>query len=133
MIGGKMISSLKRHGMVTRKDRCLEHRAHEPVGERSFKEIVEKRRWNLNEEIAKVVEKGIELGVIKGGGGSKRGEQLSVDPSGNLTGNWKLSEEVAKVIEVGVALGFDFQGKEDSISEEIRRRETEDETRFLQN
>ena len=80
-----------------------------------------------------VSKKKIELGVIRGGGGSKHGESLSADATRNQTVNWKLSEEVAKVIEVGVALGFDFQGREDSISEEIRRRETEDETRFLQN
>ncbi|KAK1582570.1 hypothetical protein Q3G72_016327 [Acer saccharum] len=41
-----------------------------------------------------------------------------------------MEEEIARVIETGVALGFDFGGKEDSIREELRRREVEDEERL---
>ncbi|KAK1576183.1 hypothetical protein Q3G72_011618 [Acer saccharum] len=130
--GGKMISSFKRHGMVTRKDRSLEHNASGTASERCPKKILAKGRWNLKDEVTKVIEKGVALGVINVKAGGNGGEVRSVGSNEEKLVNGNLSEEVAKVMEVGVALGFDFNGKEDSVSEEIRRRETEDEARFQQ-
>ena len=43
---------------------------------------------------------------------------------------WNLEEENSRVIETGVALGFDFGDEEESIREELRRREIEDESRL---
>ncbi|KAK0592658.1 hypothetical protein LWI29_023017 [Acer saccharum] len=130
--GGKMISSFKRHGMVTRKDRSLEHNASGTASERCPNKILAKGRWNLKDEVTKVIEKGVALGVINVKAGGNGGEVRSVGSNEEKLVNGNLSEEVAKVMEVGVALGFDFNGKEDSVSEEIRRRETEDEARFQQ-
>ena len=72
--------------------------------------------WNLEEEFAKVIERGVELGHI-----IKRREKTNEEPNGkeevrnhshSPDANWNLDEEVTKVIEVGLALGFDFNGKE---------------------
>ncbi|KAI9200905.1 hypothetical protein LWI28_014916 [Acer negundo] len=75
-------------------------------------------RWCLEEEIAKVLEKGVALGGIRtrlpiNGGGRNNSQDdsntiiVDVDVEGNdLT--WCLEEEITKVIKTGVALGVDF-------------------------
>ncbi|KAK2648768.1 hypothetical protein Ddye_016257 [Dipteronia dyeriana] len=72
--------------------------------------------WILEEEIAKVIDKGIFMGYdFKK---EKLNDQSRV--------NWSLEDEITKVIEMGVSLSFDFNGKEKVIEEEIMRRESED-------
>ncbi|KAK0596443.1 hypothetical protein LWI29_015734 [Acer saccharum] len=96
--------------------------------------------WNLEEEITKVIEKGVALGHIvnskiidreKGGANSHNFQEAATTGSrdGQNTGvlsadsSWNLDEEVTKVIEVGAALGVDFNSKEAEIREVIVRRE----------
>lgn len=115
---------VRSHGMKTRNNGSLVSKG---IGEvhRVISGLGSSRsRWNLEVELAKVVEKGVDLGYLRrdkvqqGGG--------SIEPS-----SWRLSEEVAKVIEVGAALGFDFNRNKESISKEISRREKEDEDRYV--
>lgn len=126
---GRGISSCKRHGMVTRKDRSKEVNDSSVLGSSCKRKESSTVKWDLEMEIAKVMEKGIELGILKGLNAGKGDEDLHVSEKCQQTDNWRLSEEVAKVIEVGIALGFDFNGKVDYVSEEIRRRVVEDELR----
>ncbi|KAI9184971.1 hypothetical protein LWI28_002984 [Acer negundo] len=82
-------------------------------------------KWNLEVEVAKVIEKGVELGHIRfmsaGDGRRNLGEDY-----GSQNEFWSLSQEVTNVIKMGVALGLDFNGEEDVIGEEVARRVTED-------
>ncbi|KAK3200244.1 hypothetical protein Dsin_023659 [Dipteronia sinensis] len=95
------------------------------------------------EEIAKVIEKGVALGLVFKSNDTKTAEGekhacreqdgLSVELDNNGCHNevttgavWDLGDEVAKVIEVGMSLGFDFNGKEVEIGAQIERRERED-------
>ncbi|KAI9178653.1 hypothetical protein LWI28_029259 [Acer negundo] len=80
------------------------------------------KRWNLEDEVAKVVEKGVALGYFNG---PKASGGLDSIPSGSLgqkNGSWCLSLKVAKVTETGITLGFDFHGKVDLLSMEISMR-----------
>lgn len=87
-------------------------------------------RWNLGGELAKVIDKGLDIGVLKRPGMVKR-MNGSQDEQNNSRGvKWSLSKEVEKVIEVGVALGVNFNGNEDCAEAEIRRRESEDILRY---
>ncbi|KAK1581655.1 hypothetical protein Q3G72_007744 [Acer saccharum] len=80
-------------------------------------------RWNLGEEMAKVIEKGVALCVNF----KSRDAEMSEGDMDN--GQWNLEDEVAKVIEVGKALGFDFNGREDEVAVFVARREEEDDDR----
>ena len=86
-----------------------------------------KGRWNLEEEITKVIEKCVVLGFLNHWKSFDRGGAASIQVMKSL---WKLSNEVAKVIETSFALGIDFKGRKDLASEVIARREKEDEERF---
>ncbi|KAK0606710.1 hypothetical protein LWI29_003197 [Acer saccharum] len=121
--GSKAISSSKSHGMVTRKDRGKDKRFEDTAP----KENVSKRRWNLEAKMAKVIDKRDQLGVINRNVVDKNGDITQAGVKDKKNVRWSLREDVAKVIEVGVTLEFDFNGIEESVSEEIRRRETEDE------
>ena len=92
--------------------------------------------WNLEEEIAKVIDKGVALGVnfkknkekenlkpfdFEDG---KEGEKDATDTT------WNLEEEVTKVIQMGVALGIDFNGIENEMIKIIDSREEEDDARM---
>ncbi|KAK3219709.1 hypothetical protein Dsin_013679 [Dipteronia sinensis] len=83
-------------------------------------------RWNLEVEVAKVIEKEVELGHIIPAS-SVGGTKITREVSREQTGTWSLSQEVAKVIEMGVALGIDFNGEELEVRNEVARRVTEDE------
>ncbi|KAK2651968.1 hypothetical protein Ddye_011824 [Dipteronia dyeriana] len=106
--------------------------------------------WNLKDEIAKVVEKGVALGYVfkyketrVNNGGScdnhgiiSEGNSVGVE-TGGQTGNdedtmWSLEDEIGKVLEVMVTLGFDFNSKEVEISGVITQREKEDEERLAE-
>ncbi|KAI9165982.1 hypothetical protein LWI28_024068 [Acer negundo] len=90
----------------------------------------------LEEEIAKVVEKGVALGRIvisrNNAGDDRRGRSQNSNENGQNRGggvsesSWNLEEEVTKVIEVGMVVGFDFNGKEHEVREEIAKREKQD-------
>ncbi|KAI9164721.1 hypothetical protein LWI28_000779 [Acer negundo] len=88
-IGDKVISSCKSHGMITRRDRLRNMLGGETDDRQDLKQGVFKMRWNMTEEVSKVIEKGVELGIINGGDDGKE----------KKSDNWSLSEEVAKVIE----------------------------------
>ncbi|KAK3205575.1 hypothetical protein Dsin_019621 [Dipteronia sinensis] len=127
----KPCSSVKCHGMKTRKDRRSIAAGFDDIrGGISGSNSV-RGRWNLEVELTKAVEKGVAMGYFKvpssinDRGAGIAGSRESAD------GGWSFSNEVAKVIEMGVALGLDFKGKEDEVVAEIDRREKEDEARFL--
>ncbi|KAK0583522.1 hypothetical protein LWI29_037804 [Acer saccharum] len=87
-------------------------------------------RWNLEEEVAKVIGKGFALGVLQGSEDGIRIKGTQGEHKKNRSVKWSFSEEVAKVIEVGKALGVNFNGNEECAVEEIRRRESEDVERY---
>ncbi|KAK3205564.1 hypothetical protein Dsin_019610 [Dipteronia sinensis] len=127
----KPCSSVKCHGMKTRKDRRSIAAGFDDIrGGISGPNSV-RGRWNLEVELTKAVEKGVAMGYFKvpssinDRGAGIAGSRESAD------GGWSFSNEVAKVIEMGVALGLDFKGKEDEVVAEIDRREKEDEARGL--
>ncbi|KAK0602936.1 hypothetical protein LWI29_038397 [Acer saccharum] len=89
-----------------------------------------KVRWSLEEEITKVIERGVALGYVfnpKDKEGSQNSERINREMRSG-----SFEEEITKVIEVGTALGFDFNSKEDIIGEEISQREKEDEERMAE-
>ncbi|KAK1584237.1 hypothetical protein Q3G72_031097 [Acer saccharum] len=99
------------------------------------KEVVPKTKtvkcyWSLEEEITKVIEKGVALGHIVTSKANVRGQEQQSGVKCLSNTGWNLEEEVTKVIEVAIALGFDFNGKEDETGEQIARREMEDEERM---
>ncbi|KAK1548820.1 hypothetical protein Q3G72_009996 [Acer saccharum] len=83
--------------------------------------------WSLEEEIAKVIEKGVALGRIvmsrNNAGVARSNRSQNPDENGTNRGSgasdtsWNLEEEVTKVIEVGKAVGFDFNGKEHELQD----------------
>ncbi|KAK0596101.1 hypothetical protein LWI29_012847 [Acer saccharum] len=129
-IGKKTLSSIKSHGMITRKDRINEE--NDPGSVRCLESIKSggKGRWNLEKEVEKVIEKGVVLGIIHEHVANKGSAQVPVDDQNKGGGSWSLSEEVAKVIEVGVALGIDFNSNRKTVEEEIGCKEREDEERY---
>ncbi|KAI9161381.1 hypothetical protein LWI28_016829 [Acer negundo] len=93
--------------------------------------------WNLEEEIAKVIEKGVALGLDLKSRGSiiRKTNQQQKGPAVSNTSQannviWDLEEEIAKLMETRVALGFDFNGNENEIIEVVSSREKEDEERM---
>ncbi|KAK2648435.1 hypothetical protein Ddye_015924 [Dipteronia dyeriana] len=87
--------------------------------------------WNLEEELSKVIEKGVAMGQFKVPNIVNKSGNTTVGSSGDSAGGWSLSDEVVKVIEMGCALGFDFNGKVGRVAAEIDRREKDDEARYL--
>ncbi|KAI9190539.1 hypothetical protein LWI28_006601 [Acer negundo] len=123
--------SIKCHSMRTRKDKSM-YSSDVGGGVRgSGGSGPNLGTWNLETEVAKVIEKGMSLDYFnKSSVGGRCGEVSSGCERG-FTGSWRLSEEVAKIIETGSALGFDFHGKEGQAAVEISMREKKDEARFL--
>ncbi|KAK1548763.1 hypothetical protein Q3G72_035111 [Acer saccharum] len=116
--------SVRSHSMKTRFAKYPKSSA--PRRKRKLRKVI----WNLDEEIAKVIEKGADLGV-----NFKLRSTCSKDEDGvkkNREDKWNLEEEVTKVIETGVALGLDFYGKEAEIAKYLSSRELEDEARFYE-
>ncbi|KAI9194405.1 hypothetical protein LWI28_005663 [Acer negundo] len=91
-----------------------------------------KKRWSLQEEIAKVIEKGFSLGYeFKVRGKKAEGGYLATGNSVQER-SWSMGIENANMIEVGVALVVDFNGQEHSIWIAIAQREVEDENRLAE-
>ena len=91
---------------------------------------IRKVLWNLEEEIVKVVEKGVAKRLDKKVKLRKKAADTSrwrmdggVDDESN---SWNTVEEVSKVLEMGAALGFDYNGQEDEVAEYVTLREQED-------
>ncbi|KAK0589063.1 hypothetical protein LWI29_009154 [Acer saccharum] len=76
------------------------------------------------EEITKVIEKGVALGLDW-----RNGSKKACNGDGNNE-DWDVEEEVKKVMETGAALGFDFNGNEEEIYKVVSTRECEDEARL---
>ncbi|KAK1561193.1 hypothetical protein Q3G72_035362 [Acer saccharum] len=99
--GFKPVTSVKRHGMITRKDRMS-------VSQNS---IVSSRpigingelhgRWNLEEEVAKVIGKGFALGVLQGSEDGIRIKGTQGEHKKNRSVKWSFSEEVARLLRWG--------------------------------
>lgn len=126
----KSCSSIKSHSMKTRKDKSQLVRGVQEITKETEVTRCSRGRWNLEEELAKVLEKGVALGYFNRSLHShKSGTGIS---EGGIakTGAWNLSDEVAKVIETRIALGLDFQGKEDLAVVEICRKEREEALRI---
>ncbi|KAK2638138.1 hypothetical protein Ddye_025933 [Dipteronia dyeriana] len=77
--GRRLTSSCQRHGMVTRKDRSLEQHGLRIVRGRDLNKDGAKGRWNLKDEMAKLIEKGVALTVINGVDAGKRGEETKLN------------------------------------------------------
>ncbi|KAK1575503.1 hypothetical protein Q3G72_006061 [Acer saccharum] len=103
-------SSVKIHGMKTRKDKSLLPQVAEEIGNRNMGATSGKGRWNLDDEITKIIEKGVALGFINIRKSVKRNGPESAIVEHGKSESWNLSDEVAKVIETGIALGIDFNG-----------------------
>ncbi|KAK1561161.1 hypothetical protein Q3G72_035079 [Acer saccharum] len=113
---------VKNHPMKIRKPIPLQ-----PIASGS-KRNLRKVIWNLDEEISKVIEKGVELGVdfkLRATCSSEKGGKKF-----NKGDNWSFEEEVAKVIETGAVLGVDFYGREAEILDYLSSREREEEASF---
>ena len=57
-IGKRTLSFIKSHGMINRKDRINEENIPGSIGYMESIKISGRGRWNLEEEVAKVIEKG---------------------------------------------------------------------------
>ncbi|KAK3221696.1 hypothetical protein Dsin_008721 [Dipteronia sinensis] len=126
----KSCSSLKSHSMKTRKDMSQLARGVQEIIKEVSEPSCSRGRWNLEAEMAKVLEKGAALGYFKQPFHEQNsGTGTSVDGQ-LMVGKRILSEEVVKVIEIGTALGLDFHGQEDLVAEEINRKEKEEELRI---
>ncbi|KAK3199767.1 hypothetical protein Dsin_023182 [Dipteronia sinensis] len=127
----KTISSVKRHGMKTRKDRNSICQGLDELRKGISSSIPDKDRWDVDVELSKVVEKGVELGYLKFPKSVNNGGVANEGRGDSSAEARSLNEEVAKVIEMEVELGFDFNGSVDKVAAEISRREKDDETRYL--
>ncbi|KAK0583563.1 hypothetical protein LWI29_038223 [Acer saccharum] len=69
-----------------------------------------RKRWNLEEEVSKVIEKGKSLGYFNLSNSGKDGGGISAGGRMVNSGAWSLSEEVAKILETGKVMRFDYNG-----------------------
>ncbi|KAI9197737.1 hypothetical protein LWI28_003456 [Acer negundo] len=69
--------------------------------------IHKKVKWNLENEIARVIEKGVAHGIEL----KVRKQRIANGREGDV------DEEVTKIVETWVTLGFDFNGRENEISQ----------------
>ncbi|TXG62753.1 hypothetical protein EZV62_009747 [Acer yangbiense] len=60
----KSCSSMKSHGMKTRKDKSLLKRGVQEIVKEDVVPSLSRGRWNLEEEVTKVIEKGVALGYF---------------------------------------------------------------------
>ncbi|KAK1577181.1 hypothetical protein Q3G72_019617 [Acer saccharum] len=81
--------------------------------------IATKVSWNLDNEMARIVEESVARGINLNNRDSSRDKEP-----------WFVEEEVTKVIEVGAALGVDFNGKEQEMIDILLSREREDEDKL---
>ncbi|KAK0596423.1 hypothetical protein LWI29_015550 [Acer saccharum] len=83
---------------------------------------IRKIKWNLENEIAKAIERGVARGID-----FKKRKPRSLSGSDNAEVGGKqnpereFEEEVTKILETGAALGFDFIGKEVKISQILKK------------
>ncbi|KAK0598187.1 hypothetical protein LWI29_032371 [Acer saccharum] len=89
-------SSVKIHRMKTRKDKSLLPQVAEEIGNRNMGATLGKGRWNLDDEITKVIEKGVALGFINIRKSMKRNGPESAIVEHGKSESWNLSDEVAK-------------------------------------
>ncbi|KAK0587835.1 hypothetical protein LWI29_029620 [Acer saccharum] len=114
--GKGKVPSVKTYPMTTRRSRPNPEVNKSRVLHNQGKIVV----WNLGDEIAKVVEKGVALGLIVTTG-IRNGKSRKVDQTnqGNCEAkmgekkNWDLEDEVTKVVETGTGLTFRFRPKFD--------------------
>ncbi|KAI9185837.1 hypothetical protein LWI28_011181 [Acer negundo] len=99
-------SSLKRHGMKTRSEVATNCSVKKVAGR-----VRKNERRSVEDEMAKVIDRGIELGHINMDMAGE-GRRVVISKSRNQEDGWSLSIEVAKVIEMGVTLGLDFNNNE---------------------
>jgi hypothetical protein len=124
--GGEITAGKKRGGGITRTH---------PMKTRRFSlkpnSAIKKVKWNIENEIAKVIEEGVARRIEHISRRQKfLNEDCRTDTEDNSSLSWKVDEEVTKVIETGVKLGFDFNGNELEISQVLATMEMEDEARF---
>ncbi|KAK3193120.1 hypothetical protein Dsin_024430 [Dipteronia sinensis] len=119
-------STQKNHNMVTRSPKNKTQKIHIQLDKISQGVSSRKTMWNIEEEIAKVIEKRIEMGR------DRKTSSKKDDHANDNKETWNIKEEVTEVIEMGVALGFDFNGKENEMSDIIASREAKDETRMIE-
>ncbi|KAI9168801.1 hypothetical protein LWI28_002123 [Acer negundo] len=101
---------IKIHPMNTRKSRLVFVKTNKTSQQRQRKKGV----WNLEEEFAKVIQKGVALGIIK-----KKDDKVE----------WDLDEEVTKVLETGATLGIDFDGNKEELYDVVVGLERKGEAR----
>ncbi|KAK1584171.1 hypothetical protein Q3G72_030476 [Acer saccharum] len=116
--GTKKGVSTKCHRMRTRNSKDPNQVSVQEA--RIDEEVGVSMRWNLGKEMAKVIEKGVALGV------NFKPRDAEMSKGEMVNGQWNLEEEVAKVIVTGKALGFYFIGREDEAVVFVARREKED-------
>ncbi|KAK3190291.1 hypothetical protein Dsin_029852 [Dipteronia sinensis] len=125
-------SNIKTHPMITRKSKANTPNDHLENTSKIKKGCQRRVVWNMEVEIAKAIEKGVELGITvhekcqNSSGNMSNTDKL--DPKSD--NRWNLEEEVSKIIETGTALGFDFHGNETEITEIVIAKEREDELSF---
>ncbi|KAK1568772.1 hypothetical protein Q3G72_028490 [Acer saccharum] len=113
--GKKREFSLKIHPMKTRSSILKIGQVRDIVGNSSRKGRVV---WNSKEEITKVIEKGVVLGLnLKYRSSVIRKANQLHEGLKDSDVIWDLEEEITKVLETGAALSFDFNGKENEIIE----------------
>ncbi|KAK3199675.1 hypothetical protein Dsin_023090 [Dipteronia sinensis] len=127
MKGASRVSTFSKvHRMKTRKDATVNSVIVQSSDRTEGYKSNVFERWNLEIEVTKIIEKGVELGhIIPTSATGDR--KITREGSREQTGSWNLSQEVAKVIEMGLALGFDYDGEELVVGNEVARRVIEDE------
>ncbi|KAK4833505.1 hypothetical protein QYF36_006173 [Acer negundo] len=109
---------IKTHPMTTQKFKGTSQSGNKDEGQPILKGVKTRVIWHLEDEIAKVIEKGDALGI-----------NMQAKQMGDNSEVWDLQVEVAKVLETGAALGFDFHGQEVEITEIVSAMEKGDEVR----
>ncbi|KAK1586456.1 hypothetical protein Q3G72_002762 [Acer saccharum] len=124
--GRKKVVRPKSHHMRTRNSRDPEPEAVQDAGVEEEEGVTV--RWNLGDEMAKVIEKRVALGINFN---AEKDSDEQGEDSINPREQWNLEEKVTRIIETGKALGFDFNSNEDEITVVIAKRELEDENRYI--
>ncbi|KAK1570876.1 hypothetical protein Q3G72_008432 [Acer saccharum] len=116
--------------MTTRRSRSNSREKEKTSPPKQGKRVV----WNLGDEIARIIEKGVALGIVSNSRNKNstsknvnKANRVSCGSEKDNSLEWNLEEEVAKVLETGEALGFDFNGNEEEIYEIITDLERKDE------
>ena len=113
--------------MTTRRFKATSQDMQLGEGLSKHKGVQKRVIWNLEDKIAKVIEKGVAVGINM----QAKKVRDDSDETRLIHGEvWDLEVEVANVLETGAALGFDFHGEEMEITEILTAKEKEDEDRF---